>query len=113
MSGSVMNLDRLQTDPSFPLAASSSGGHVPRSRGRVRRYPIRLAALPSVISCLALALGAVACNPDDEPVGPDEKPLTGGIRGRVTSSLFGPLANALVTVTPGGQTATSDRPGTT
>jgi hypothetical protein len=84
---------------------------VPRSRGRVRRYPIRLAALPSVISCLALALGAVACNPDDEPVGLDENPLTGGIRGRVTSSLFGPLANALVTVTPGGQTATSDPSG--
>jgi Tol biopolymer transport system component len=84
---------------------------VPRSRGRVRRYPIRLAALPSLIFCLALALGAMACNPDDEPVGPDENPLTGGIRGTVTSSLFGPLANALVTVTPGGQTDTSDPSG--
>jgi dipeptidyl aminopeptidase/acylaminoacyl peptidase len=84
---------------------------VPRSRGRVRRYPIRLAALPPLIFCLALALGAVACNPDDEPVGLDENPVTGGIRGTVTSSLFGPLANALVTVTPGGQTDTSDPSG--
>jgi Tol biopolymer transport system component len=44
---------------------------VPRSLGRVRRCPTRLAALPALIFSLAIVLGAVACNPDDGPVGPD------------------------------------------
>jgi Tol biopolymer transport system component len=47
---------------------------VPRSLGRVRRCPTRLAALPALIFSLAFVLGAVACNPDDEPVGPDPEP---------------------------------------
>ncbi len=83
---------------------------MPRSPGRVRRYPIRLAALPPLIFSLALALGATACNPVDDATGLDPEP-GGGIRGTVTSSLFGPLANALVTVSPGGQTGTSDPSG--
>jgi Tol biopolymer transport system component len=44
---------------------------VPRSLGRVRRCPTRLAALPALIFSLAFVLGAVACNPGDGPVGPD------------------------------------------
>ncbi len=40
-----------------------------------------------------------------------ENALTGGIGGTVASALFGPLPNASVTVTPGGQTGTSDGSG--
>ena len=40
-----------------------------------------------------------------------ENALTGGISGTVASTLFGPLPNASVTVSPGGQTGTSDGSG--
>jgi Tol biopolymer transport system component len=41
----------------------------------------------------------------------DEQALTGGIAGTITSALFGPVPDALVTATPGGQTATSGTAG--
>ena len=40
-----------------------------------------------------------------------ENALTGSVGGTITSALFGPLANALVTVSPGGQSGSSDAAG--
>ena len=75
---------------------------------------------------LLCALGTVtACESDDTLVSPDAEQAdegspvllpggkkVGAIAGTVSSTLFGPLAGVLATVTPGGTTATTGSAGT-